>query len=255
MKLLSWNVNGYRAVSQKTFPQWLADSGADAVCLQETKASPDQLTDADLNPGGYLGVWNASTVKKGYSGTATLLKTPPLSVSLGLPDERFRGEGRLVCTEHPGFYLFNVYFPNSGRGDDRLAFKMGFYDVFLAHAQALRSHKPIVLCGDLNTAHTPLDIHDPARNAHSPGFLPQEREWMDRLVAAGYVDTFRLFTAEGGHYTWWDYLTKARERNAGWRIDYFFVSEELRPRVRRAWIEAEVTGSDHCPVGLELDMG
>ena len=146
-----------------------------------------------------------------------------------------------------------IYFPNGGRGPERLAYKLGFYDAFLAHAETLRRVKPIVVCGDFNTAHTALDLKNAKANAKTSGFLPEERAWLDRFTAAGYVDTFRLFETGGGHYSWWDYRFKARERNVGWRIDYFFVSEELRPKVKRAWIDATVLGSDHCPVGLELE--
>ena len=253
MKLVSWNVNGYRAVNKKNFPEWLANGKADAVCLQETKVRPDQLSEPELHPDGRVGIWNAHNTRKGYCGVATLLKTQPLSTAFGLPDVRYQGEGRLVVTEHKDFFLANCYFPNGQKGDDRLAFKMGFYGAFLEYAQELRRTKPVVICGDVNTAHTELDLARPKANEHNSGFLPEERAWIDELVAAGYVDTFRMFQQGGEHYTWWDYVTKARERNVGWRIDYFFVSEELKGAVKYAWIEAGVYGSDHCPVGIELD--
>lgn len=252
MLLMSWNVNGLRAVVQKDFWNWLSGCGADVVGIQESKIQPGH--EADF--GGtdtYRTVWSSATVKKGYSGVGCFYRVAPVHVALELPDPAYGGEGRLIQMEFNDFYFFNVYFPNGGRGPERLAYKFGFYDAFLAHAETLRRDKPIVVCGDFNTAHTALDLKNAKSNEKTSGFLPEERAWLDRFVAAGYVDTFRMFTQEGGHYTWWDYRFKARDRNVGWRIDYFFVSEELRPRVRRAWIENTVMGSDHCPVGLELD--
>jgi exodeoxyribonuclease-3 len=156
--------------------------------------------------------------------------------------------------EFPGFYLFNVYFPNGKMSDERLQYKMDFYDAFLEQAQELRREKPIVVCGDVNTAHTEIDLKNPKANENVSGFLPIEREWIDKFLGAGYIDTFRMFVTEGGHYTWWTYRFGARKRNAGWRIDYFFVSEELREKVKNSWIESQVMGSDHCPIGLELDI-
>ncbi|EPR41416.1 exodeoxyribonuclease III Xth [Desulfovibrio sp. X2] len=254
MILYSWNVNGFRAAAKKGFWDWFSERRADVVCLQETKASPEQLAPTDLDPEGYVGFWNSATMKKGYSGTACLCRVPPLNHRLDMPWDEWRGEGRLVHVEYPAFHLLNCYFPNSGQGPVRLAYKLGFYQAFLDYCEELRTKKPVVFCGDVNTAHRPIDLHDPVGNAKSSGFLPEEREWVDRFVAAGYVDTFRLFTEDGGHYTWWDYRTRARPKNIGWRIDYFFVSEELRDKVARAWIEPEVMGSDHCPVGLELSV-
>lgn len=252
MKLYSWNINGFRAVAKKGFWNWFADCDADVVSLQEIKATPDQLNEDELNPQGYTGFWNPATVKKGYSGTACLYRKEPLSVRTGLPEAEFNGEGRLITLEYPEFHLLNCYFPNGQMSQERLDFKMGYYDAFLAYAQQLRESKPVVICGDVNTAHTEIDLKNPKANADRSGFLPIEREWIDTLLDHGYVDTFRMFEPDGGHYSWWSYRFKARERNAGWRIDYFFVCEELRPNVRRAWIEDDVMGSDHCPVGLEL---
>ena len=252
MILLSWNVNGLRAVAQKGFWEWLAASGADVVGVQESKIQTGHEADFGHTE-EYKTVWSSSTVKKGYSGVGCFYRVEPLSIVRELPDAAFVGEGRVVQLEFEEFYYFNIYFPNGGRGPDRLAYKLGFYDAFLAHAESLRRAKPIVVCGDFNTAHTALDLKNAKANEKTSGFLPEERAWLDRFTAAGYLDTFRLFTTEGGHYSWWDYRFKARDRNVGWRIDYFFVSEELRPKVRRAWIDATVLGSDHCPVGLELD--
>ena len=254
MILYSWNVNGFRAVVQKGFWEWFRERGADVVCLQETKASPEQLSPSDIKPDGYVGIWSASTVKKGYSGPACFCRQVPLDHRLELPDSLWQGEGRLVHMEFEKFHLLNCYFPNSGQGPARLAYKLGYYQAFFDYCQELRREKPVVFCGDVNTAHREIDLHDPVGNAKSAGFLPEERAWVDRFVAAGYVDTFRLFEQGGGHYTWWDYRTRARPRNLGWRIDYFFVCEELKDAVKRAWIEPEVSGSDHCPVGLELSL-
>jgi exodeoxyribonuclease-3 len=254
--IYSWNVNGYRAVIKKNFRDWLDGCGGDVVMLQETKAHPDQLEPGDREPDSYSNhYWNWSKKKKGYSGVACFANPEPLAVSTGLPDERFGGEGRVLHLEYPDFHLFNIYFPNGQMGDDRLAFKMGFYDAFLEHAQALRREKPIVVCGDFNTAHREIDLKNPKANENTSGFLPIERAWMDRFMDHGYLDTFRLRHGDVTEaYSWWTYRFGARSRNAGWRIDYFFVSEELRDAVKDAWIEAQVMGSDHCPVGLELDL-
>lgn len=252
MRIISWNVNGYRAVLQKGFVDWLAACGADVVMLQETKAEPEQITEAERGPAGYDGLWNWSKGRKGYSGTACLYKPEPLAHSFGLDDPRYRGEGRVIHLEYPDFHLFNIYFPNGQRDEERLGYKLGFYDAFLAQAEGLRKHKPIVVGGDFNTAHTEIDLKNPKANEKTSGFLPIERAWLDTFVAHGYVDTFRLFEPGPGHYSWWSYRYNARKNNAGWRIDYFFVSEELRDRVKRAWIEPDVQGSDHCPVGVEI---
>jgi exodeoxyribonuclease-3 len=252
MRIISWNVNGYRAVLGKGFPAWLAACGADVVMLQETKVEPDQLKPEERDPDGYAGVWNWSKGKKGYSGTACLVKSAPQAHAFGLEDPRYRGEGRVVHLEYPDFHLFNIYFPNGQKDDERLAYKLGFYDAFLAQAEGLRAAKPIVVGGDFNTAHTEIDLKNARANEKTSGFLPIERAWLDKFVAHGYVDTFRLFEKGPGHYSWWSYRYNARKNNAGWRIDYFFVSAELAPRVKRAWIDAEVEGSDHCPIGVEI---
>ncbi len=254
MLLSSWNVNSYRAVAKKGFFDWLRGASADVVCLQETKVRADQLTEADLHPDGFTGVWCSSEKRQGWSGTAVFHKIAPLAVTCDLPDPAYQGEGRLIHFEYEAFHLVNCYFPNGQSSPERLAYKLGFYEAFLTYAQELRRAKPVVFCGDVNTAHTEIDLKNPKTNRHVSGFLPEERAWIDRVVAAGYVDTFRMFEPGPGHYTWWDYLTRARERNAGWRIDYFFVSEELKSRVVRAWIEPQVMGSDHCPIGLELNV-
>lgn len=253
MKLISWNVNGFRAVSAKPDWSWFAAQTADVVALQEVKAEWDQVDPNLREPAGWRTQWLSSTEKKGYSGVAVFVREPltPLAVSTELPG--FEGEGRLLHLELPAFHFFNVYFPNGTSGDERLAYKMAYYEAFLAHAESLRRHKPIVVCGDFNTAHTPIDLARPKANEKYSGFLPQERAFLDRFVAAGYIDTFRHVHPDlTDMYSWWSYKMSAREKNVGWRIDYFFVSSELGPRIRDAWIETTVTGSDHCPVGLEL---
>jgi len=252
MRIISWNVNGFRAVLGKGFLDWLAASNADVVMLQETKVEPEQLGPAERDPAGYAGLWNWSKGKKGYSGTACFSKTAPLAHSFGLEDPRYRGEGRVIHMEYPDFHLFNIYFPNGQKDEERLAYKLGFYDAFLAQAQKLREHKPIVVGGDFNTAHTEIDLKNAKANEKTSGFLPVERAWIDTFIRHGYVDTFRLFEKGPGHYSWWSYRHSARKNNAGWRIDYFFVSAELKDRVTSAWIESGVEGSDHCPVGVEI---
>ncbi|MBU1002741.1 MAG: exodeoxyribonuclease III [Proteobacteria bacterium] len=254
MKFYSWNVNGMRAVIQKGFWDWFHASDADVVGLQEIKAEPEQLSETDRNPAGYEVVWNPSRKRKGYSGTAAFYRTPPLSISHGLPNEAYNSEGRCILLEYPSFYFFNIYYPNGQKDDERLRFKLGYYDCFLEYAQELRKKKPIVACGDFNTAHKPIDLKRPKENEKTSGFLPVERAWIDKFVAHGYVDTFRLFNQEPEQYSWWSYRFGSRARNTGWRIDYFFVSEELRGNVTRSWIEQDVLGSDHCPVGLELNL-
>lgn len=255
MILYSWNVNGLRAALKKGYEEWLGNSNADVVCLQETKASPEQLSESVREPEGFSSFWSSSQVKKGYSGVACFSRPEVLWQVAELPDATYQGEGRLLLLEYERFYLFNVYFPNGQMNEERLEYKLGYYDSFLEYAQSLRDKKPVVVCGDFNTAHKEIDLARPKANEKTSGFLPIEREWLDRFVAAGYVDTLRLQEPETPElYTWWSFRANARARNVGWRIDYFFVSEELRDNVARAWIEPETQGSDHCPVGLELSF-
>ncbi|WP_243544984.1 exodeoxyribonuclease III [Pseudodesulfovibrio tunisiensis] len=255
MIIYSWNVNGYRAVIKKNFREWLAACGGDVIMLQETKAEPEQIPEADREPEAYpFRYWNWSKGKKGYSGTSAFARVQPLAVDYGLPGEAYQGEGRVIRMEYEAFHLLNIYFPNGQMSDERLAFKMGFYDDFLAYAEELRKTKPVVVGGDFNTAHTEIDLKNPRSNAERSGFLPEERAWIDTFISHGYVDSFRMFEPGPHHYSWWSYRFNARKNNAGWRIDYFFVSEELRDRVTRAWIEPDVMGSDHCPIGIELDV-
>lgn len=254
MKLISWNVNGIRAVENKGFWEWLAIAQPDILALQETKAQPAQLGERLLHPEGYYAFWNPAQ-RKGYSGVATLSKHKPLAVQYGLGIEEFDIEGRVLMTQHPGFKLFNVYVPNGGMGPERLDYKLRFYDAFLRYCDVLHAQgEKLIICGDINTAHRPIDLAHPQANENTSGFMPIEREWIDRYLAHGFVDAFRHFHPnEPGRYTWWTYITRARERNIGWRIDYFLVSEALMPAVTDADILTDVYGSDHCPITLELD--
>jgi len=253
LTLVSWNVNGIRAAEKKGLFEWLHKTKPDILCLQETKAHIDQLTPKILHPEGYESYWN-SGVRRGYSGTVTYTKQSPIMSMTDFGTGNLDGEGRIVLTEFEKFFLFNVYFPNGGSGPERLAFKMEFYDHFIQIAEKLRKQKPIIICGDVNTAHMEIDLARPKENINTSGFMPKERVWIDKLVALGYIDTFRLFEKGGDFYSWWDVKTRSRERNVGWRIDYFFVSEELKKNVKRAWIDKDTMGSDHCPVGIELSI-
>jgi exodeoxyribonuclease-3 len=252
--LLSWNVNGIRAVQKKGFLPWLAHSQPDILCLQETRAEEHQLPAELARPAGYHAFWHASISKKGYSGTALFSRQEPLSVQFGLGVDEFDQEGRTIIAEYPDFTLLNCYFPNGGRDHSRVPFKMAFYEAFLQKCEALRAEdKAVLFCGDVNTAHREIDLANPKSNQNTTGFLPEERAWMDKLVEAGYVDTFRRLHPDlPEQYTWWSVPTRARERNVGWRIDYFFVTPDLLPRIADAFILPEVQGSDHCPVGLTL---
>ena len=252
MKLISWNVNGLRSVWKRGFLDFLGREQPDALCVQETKIQEDQVADEMRRPGGYHSHWGFAE-RKGYSGVVTYLRAVPIAATTTCGTPALDCEGRIIHTEFPEFHLFNVYFPNSGMGPDRLAHKLRFYDEFLEMTQARRREgKGVVICGDVNTAHTEIDLARPKENARTPGFMPVERAWVSQLLSHGYRDTFRLFTREAGHYTWWDLKTGARARNIGWRLDYFFVSEEVAPRVRSATILPHVLGSDHCPITLEL---
>jgi len=251
-KLICWNVNGIRSALKRGFFDWLKKESPDVLCLQETKIAPDDLTEELLNPPGYSAFWNHPQ-KKGYAGVATFSKNKPLRTQKGFGVPEYDIEGRVITTEHPGFTLFNIYFPNGKQGPERLRYKLGFYDAFLDYAQGLRRESArLVVCGDFNTAHKEIDIARPKENSKVSGFLPVERAWMDKIVSNGYVDSFRLFNRQPAQYTWWDIKTRARERNVGWRIDYFFVTQDLVPQVVGSTIMAEVTGSDHCPIMLVL---
>lgn len=254
MKLISWNVNGVRAAWKKGFGDWFKAEKADVVCLQETKAQPDQLAAEMINPHGYHGEFHWGE-KKGYSGVATFSKSAPALVERGFGIPAFDNEGRVLVTKHSDVTLFNIYFPNGKAREERLKFKMDFYEAFLKEViprYRKRGDDKIVICGDVNTAHKDIDLARPKENRKISGFLPQECEWMDRLLADGFIDTFREFEKGPEHYSWWDQQSRARDRNVGWRIDYFFISQNLRPRLKQAFIQPATMGSDHCPVGIEL---
>lgn len=252
MKIISWNVNGIRAAARKGLLDRLKEHDPDILCIQETKAWREQLDDELASPEGYNTYFDEAQ-KKGYSGTALFTKREPISVERGLGIEEFDTEGRVVRAEFEDFHLYNVYFPNGQMNSDRLDYKMRFYEAILKQLTGLKeSGKNIIVCGDVNTAHTEIDLARPKDNEKVSGFLPMEREWMDRFCAAGFKDSFRLFNKDGGNYTWWSLRSRARERNVGWRIDYIFVSDSMQERVKGAFTLPEVHGSDHCPVGIEL---
>lgn len=251
MKIISWNVNGIRACQTKGLVPWMIASGADCLCFQETKANREQLNDEMLAVADYKAVF-ASAEKKGYSGVATYYRQEPLSVNL-LGAAEFDREGRTLIFEFEDFFLLNCYFPNSQDGGARLDYKLAFCAAALEKCRELcATGKHIVMCGDYNIAHQPIDLARPKENETSAGYLPEEREWMSTFLNAGYVDSFRLFDSSPGAYTWWSFRARARERNVGWRIDYHCVDEAFRDRVKSAAIFPEVMGSDHCPVSIEL---
>ena len=252
IRILSWNVNGIRAVHKKGFLDWFNKEKPDILCIQETKAQQEQLADELINVEGYNSYFS-SAVRKGYSGVAIYTKAEPKSIKKGFGIEKFDSEGRILIAEYSEFILFNIYYPNGKAREERLRYKMDFYDAFLAYADKLKKKgKNLVICGDVNTAHKEIDLARPKENEKISGFLPEERAWMDKFVEHGYIDTFRMFNREPENYTWWDMMTRARERNVGWRIDYFFVSENFKKKVKDAFILSEVMGSDHCPIGIEI---
>ena len=253
-KLISWNVNGIRAAEKKGFLDWLSASQADMVALQETKASPEQLSLALLNPPGYQAAWN-SAEKKGYSGTVTYTRQPPLKVINGLNEARFDTEGRVLIHEFEPFVFFNIYFPNGGRGAEWVSHKLAFYRRFLEVAQSyMQAGRPVVVTGDFNTAYAEIDLARPKENVAHSGFMPEERQGLGEFFQAGLVDSFRYLHPDTVKYSWWDQVTRARERNVGWRLDYFMVSPDLKERIVTADIHDEVPGSDHCPISLVLSL-
>ena len=235
VRLISWNVNGIRAIHKKGFLDWFNEEKADVVCLQETKAQIDQLPKKLVNIPGYTSYFN-SAERKGYSGVATYTAIEPKEVY--------------------GFTLLNIYYPNGGSGDERLKYKLDFYDAFLDYTNDLRDKgHNLVICGDLNTAHKEIDLARPKNNEDVSGFLPIEREWVTKFLDNGYIDTFRMLHGdEKDQYTWWSYRTRARERNVGWRLDYFFVNEEFKDNVKASYIKSDIMGSDHCPIALEIEI-
>ena len=253
MKIYSWNVNGIRAVNKKGFADWIRDDKKDIVCLQETKAQENQLG-FDLTHIEDFYSNFASAERKGYSGVVTYTKNKPTEVQYGLGKEKFDQEGRTLITKFPNFTLFNIYFPNGKRSKERLEYKMEYYNFLLDYLKELKkTEKNIIICGDVNTAHQEIDLARPKDNEKISGFLQIERDWIDKLLEAGFIDTFRYLNPEKkDQYSWWSMRTRARERNVGWRIDYFFISENLKKNLKNAEIHADVMGSDHCPISIDL---
>jgi exodeoxyribonuclease III len=253
LNLVSWNVNGIRAVVKKNFFEFLDEYSPDVLCLQETKAHEDQLDETLLTPPGYYTYWHSGE-RRGYSGTATFTKKKPKHILRGTEIIPLDTEGRILMTEFPGFLLYNVYFPNGGMNDERLRFKLRFYEVILEHFEAMRARgEKLVITGDVNTAHKEIDLRHPKENEKNSGFMPIERAWLDKVFGLGYVDSFRHFHPDAtDQYSWWDVRTRSRERNVGWRIDYFICTPDLIPKCKDAGIHAEVEGSDHAPVWLKL---
>ena len=249
MKLISWNVNGLRAVLRKNFLEYLTRESPDVLCVQETKASAAYVE--PLWSSEYAAHWN-SAEKKGYSGTAIFTRVPPLQVTHGIGMAEHDREGRVLTAEYPGFFLVNVYVPNSQRELTRLPYRMAWDRAFLAYLTHLGRTKPVVFCGDLNVAHTEIDLANPKANVRNHGFTAEERAGFTSMIEAGFIDTFREFEKGGGHYTWWSPMAGARARNVGWRLDYFLIQGDLRKRLKKAFIRPEVPGSDHCPVGIEI---
>lgn len=283
LKIISWNVVSIRNMLEKanlapagqpptSFLEWLSKESADIACFQEVKLQPAQVPDALKSPPGYHTSWNFAE-RKGYSGVATFSKEKPVKVQNGFAIQKFDVEGRVLMTEYPEFKLFNVYFPkaygpkevadlrkngdpNADKIAGRMPYKLAFYESFLEYLDSFKDKGDrLIVCGDFNVAHEEIDLAHPKANKDTSGFLPEERAWMDKLVAHGYIDTFRYFYKEPGHYTWWSYRFKARDRDIGWRLDYFFISSNLLPSLTSAFVLKDVHGSDHCPVGITLKKG
>ncbi|HEY4299562.1 MAG TPA: exodeoxyribonuclease III [Candidatus Didemnitutus sp.] len=251
MKLVSWNVNGVRAALKKGLLDWMKDSKADVICLQETKAHPGDVQHVKW-PGGYHAHWN-SAEKKGYSGTVLFTREQPVKVTLGIGVDDHDQEGRVITAEYPDFFVINVYQPNSQRGLTRHEYRTTSWDpAFLRYLGRLAKKKPVVFCGDLNVAHMEIDLANPRTNRMNAGFTDAERANFTTLIGKGFIDTFRAFETAPAHYTWWSQMMNCRARNIGWRVDYVVASKALESRLKRAWIEPNVMGSDHCPVGVEL---
>jgi exodeoxyribonuclease-3 len=253
VKIVTWNVNGLRAALKKDALSAVLSWTPDLLCLQEIKARPEQLTDEQRNITGYQIIWNPAE-RPGYSGVATLMREEALEVALGMNASHFDIEGRVIRTRHPDFLLYNIYFPNGQRGKDRVDYKLDFYAHLLETCDALHAAgENIVITGDFNTAHMPIDLKNPKENETTSGFLPEEREWVDEFLEHGFVDVYRKLYPEREQYTWWTYRFNARQRGIGWRIDYFLVSEALVPCVKDVIIHEEIIGSDHCPVELIVE--
>lgn len=250
MKIISWNVNGIRAILKTGFWEWFEKTKADFYCLQETKAQPEQISPSLFMPKNYFSFFN-SAAKKGYSGVAVYTKIPPLSIELKIGFKRFDNEGRFLKLNYKNFALINIYLPHGGRGKENLGYKLEAYDSLLRYLEKLKNQN-VILIGDFNIAHQEIDLARPEQNKNNIMFTPEERKQIDKLIKLGFIDTFRKFHKDGGHYTWWPYSANARQRNLGWRIDYVFVSKSLLPKLKNAFILQEITGSDHCPIGIRL---
>jgi exodeoxyribonuclease-3 len=254
LTIMSWNINGIRAVLKKGFLDFLKKYSPDILCLQEVKAHPEQLEEEIFAEYGYSVYWNPAE-KKGYSGVVTLLKKlEPINVEDGIGKKDFGGEGRVMTMQFKKFTLVNAYFPHGRRDQSRIPFKMEFSNQFIKYVNKLKKENPLVLGGDFNVAHKEVDIARPKQNLNNSGFLPIERAWADKLISNGFVDTFRMFNQESGNYTWWSQRAKVRDKNIGWRIDYFFVTQNLAKRVKEAFILPQVKGSDHCPIGMKISI-
>ncbi len=255
IKLVSWNVNGIRAVSKKDeFWDWFEDNDADIINFQEVRATQNDIPKKLADVEGYYQCFNEAE-KKGYSGVGTYSKIEPVEIVKGLGVEELDNEGRVLRIEYPDFFLYNIYFPNSGMNAKRLDFKVDFCNALLEQLVELKNEgKNLVITGDYNIAHNPIDVYNPKNCEGKSGYLPEERAWLDQLEDAGFIDTFRMFDEGENNFTWWSYRTRARERNAGWRLDYFYVNEEIGDNVKSAEILADIYGSDHCPVTLELEF-
>lgn len=254
MKIVTYNVNGLRSALSKGLTDWIAAERPDILCLQETKAQPEQIPTLELEALGYR-CYFFSAVKKGYSGVAILTRREPDRVAAGMGIEKYDAEGRFLRADYGELSVVSVYHPSGTSGDERQAFKMQWLEDFQRYVSELVKERPqLILCGDYNICHRPIDIHDPVRNASSSGFLPEEREWMSRFLDSGFIDTFRLFNHEPNQYTWWSFRANARANNKGWRIDYAMASEAARPLLKNAWLLPDVHHSDHCPAVLEITI-
>jgi len=257
ISLISWNVNGLRAAIKKKFFDTFKQLNADILALQETKLQEPQLTDEMKHIAGYASHWSCATVKKGYSGVGTYMRIKAKSIKHGIGEPRFDDEGRILEIDFDDFIFFNVYFPNGQMSEERLQYKLDFYNAFFNYTDEYKKQgRSVIITGDYNTAHNEIDLKNPKANENTSGFLRIERDWLDRITANGYVDTFRHFNPEMEKYSWWTYRFKARDRNIGWRIDYFFVSQDI---IDKGWIKEtliynDIFGSDHCPIGLMLEI-
>lgn len=255
MKLISWNVNGIRACHKKGAFEELLKLNADIIGIQETKSTPEQLTEALTSPKGYIAFFDSAKERKGYSGVAVYTKVRPEKVEYGLGNDEYDTEGRCLTLHFKDFAFVTCYFPNGGRDEDHFKYKLRYYDEFLKHVKRLEDeYGKVIFCGDLNVAHEAIDLARPKENANSIGFLPVERAWVDRVQEAGFIDSFRALHPETVKYSWWDQKTSSRERNVGWRIDYFFVNEELFSYIRKSDILTDFLGSDHAPVVMEIAL-